>query len=205
MFSKDVLRILQVTRPTLTKYVKTGIIRVHVMPNGHYDYNEEDVYRFLNKKEKRKIYIYARVATPKQKPDLKNQIQQLKQFCLANGYTVNGVFSDIASGIIFEKRKGLFDLLDDVLAGRVERIVVTYKDRLSRDAYDLLDYLFQKYNCELVVMSEVGSEKLDSQEVFEDMVSLLHCYSMKLDSSHRKPKKNKEAIEDDETSGTPPA
>lgn len=34
MFAKDVLRILQVSRPTLTKYVKTGIIRVHVMPIG---------------------------------------------------------------------------------------------------------------------------------------------------------------------------
>ena len=42
MFAKDVLRVLQVSRPTLTKYVKTGIIRVHVMLNGHYDYNEED-------------------------------------------------------------------------------------------------------------------------------------------------------------------
>ena len=63
MFAKDVLRILQVSRPTLTKYVKTGIIRVHVMPNGHYDYNEEDVYKFLNKDVKRKTYIYARVST----------------------------------------------------------------------------------------------------------------------------------------------
>ena len=61
MFAKDVLRVLQVSRPTLTKYVKTGIIRVHVMPNGHYDYNEEDVYKFLNKDVKRKTYIYARV------------------------------------------------------------------------------------------------------------------------------------------------
>ena len=66
MFAKDVLRILQVSRPTLTKYVKTGIIRVHVMPNGHYDYNEADVYKFLNKDVKRKTYIYARVSTPKQ-------------------------------------------------------------------------------------------------------------------------------------------
>ena len=57
MFAKDVLRVLQVSRPTLTKYVKTGIIRVHVMPNGHYDYNEEDVYKFLNKDVKRKTYI----------------------------------------------------------------------------------------------------------------------------------------------------
>ena len=55
MFAKDVLHILQVSRPTLTKYVKTGIIRVHVMPNSHYDYNEEDVYKFLKKDVKRKI------------------------------------------------------------------------------------------------------------------------------------------------------
>lgn len=73
------------------------------MPNGHYDYNEADVYKFLNKDVKRKTYIYARVSTPKQKPDLKNQIQLLKQFCFANGYTINGVFSDIASGISFER------------------------------------------------------------------------------------------------------
>ena len=205
MFAKDVLRILQVSRPTLTKYVKTGIIRVHVMPNVHYDYNEEDVYKFLNKDVKRKTYIYARVSTPKQKPDLKNQIQLLKQFCFANGYTINGVFSDIASGISFEKRKGFFDLLDDVLAGRVERVVVTYKDRLSRVGYDLFYYLFQKYNCEIVVMSEVGSETIDSQEIFEEIVSLLHCYSMKLYSNRKRLRKIKEAIEDDETSGTPPA
>ena len=42
-------------------------------------------------------------------------------------------------------------------------------------------------------MSEVGSEKLDSQEIFEEIVSLLHCYSMKLYYS-RKNKKIKELI-----------
>ena len=59
------------------------------MPNGHYNYNEEDVYKFLNKDVQRKTYIYASVSTPKQKADLKNQIQLLKQFCFANGYTIN--------------------------------------------------------------------------------------------------------------------
>ena len=47
MLSKDVLRVLGITRPTLTKYVKTGIIRVKVLPNKRYDYNEvEDVPHF---------------------------------------------------------------------------------------------------------------------------------------------------------------
>jgi len=54
-------------------------------------------------------------------------------------------------------------------------------------------------------MSEVGSETIDSQEIFEEIVSLLHCYSMKQYSNRNRLQKIKEAIEDDETSGTPPA
>ena len=37
-------------------------------------------------------------------------------------------------------------------------------------------------------MSEIGSEKLDSQEVFEEIVAMLNCYSMKLYSKRRKKK-----------------
>ena len=136
------------------------------------------------------------MSTPKQKKDLANQIELLKQFCFTNGYTISGVFSDVASGISFEKRKSFFELLDDVISGKVERVVITYKDRLSRVGFDLFYYLFQKYNCEIVVMSEVGSVKLDSQEIFEEIVSLLHCYSMKL-YSKRKMQKIKEVLEDD--------
>lgn len=72
MKAKDVLRILSITRPTLTKYVKEGVIRTNTFPNGRYDYNEEDVYSFLNKGVKRGTYIYARVSTSKQKKDLAN-------------------------------------------------------------------------------------------------------------------------------------
>ena len=35
MLAKDVLCVLGITRPTLTKYVKTGTIRVNVLPNRH--------------------------------------------------------------------------------------------------------------------------------------------------------------------------
>lgn len=75
--------------------------------------------------------------------------------------------------------------------------MITYKDRLSRVGFDLFYHLFKKYNCEIVIMSEVGSEKIDSQEIFEEIVSLLHCYSMKL-YSKRKIQKIKEVLSDDE-------
>lgn len=135
------------------------------------------------------------MSTPKQKPDLNNQIELLKQFCFTNGYTISGIYADIASGISFDKRKDFFKMLDEIIDNKVERVVITYKDRLSRVGFDLFFHLFKKYNCEIVVMSEVGSEKLDSQEIFEEIVSLLHCYLMKL-YSKRKFQKIKEVLTD---------
>ena len=202
MKAKEVLRLLRISRQTLTKYVKYGIIKAETLPNGRYEYDENSVYAFLNKDLKRKTYIYARVSTPKQKRDLENQIELLKQFCFTNGYIISGIYSDIASGINFEKRSDFFKLLDEIIENKVERVVITYKDRLSRVGFDLFYHLFRKYNCEIVVMSEVGSEKLDSQEIFEEIVSLMHCYSMKL-YSRRKIQKIKEVLSDDDRTDNP--
>ena len=33
---------------------------------------------------------------------------------------------------------------------------------------------------EIVVISEIGDPKLVSEEIFEEIVSMLHCYSMKM-------------------------
>ncbi|ABY95278.1 hypothetical protein JCM16816_07710 [Thermoanaerobacter brockii subsp. lactiethylicus] len=43
-------------------------------------------------------------------------------------------------------------------------------------------------------MSEVGDEKLDAQEIFEEIVNFIHYYNMKL-YSKRKIKKIKEILE----------
>lgn len=199
MTAKEVLRVLQITRQTLTKYVKEGKLKVTVKGNGRYDYDADSVYKMLNKDIERKTYLYARVSTPKQKKDLENQVQLLKNFCFQNGYIINGIYQDIASGISFEKRNQFFDMLDEILAGKVNRVIITYKDRLSRVGFELFTYLFKKYGCEIVVISEIGSEKLDSEEMFEEILSLLHCYSMKL-YSKRKAKKIKEILEENDCS-----
>ena len=174
--SNEVLRILRISRPTLCTYVKTGKVKATKLPNGRYDYDEASVYQFINKDITRRTYLYARVSTPKQKADLANQVEILKQFCFSNGYQVSGIFSDIAPGTGFDKRKDFFRLLDDVVAGKVERVVIMYKDRLSRVGFELFQHLFEHYHCKIVVVSEIGSEKLDSQEAPEDVADLLRCY-----------------------------
>lgn len=202
MKSGEVLALLGISRPTLAKHLKEGRIRAERLPNSLWNYNQDDVYKIFNKGIPRKTFIYARVSTQKQKPDLENQIELLKRFCYERGYSINQVFSDVASGISFDKRKSMFAMLDEVIAGRVERVVVTYKDRLSRVGYGLFKHLFGKFNCEIVVMSEVGSEKLDSQEIFEEIVSLLHCYSMKF-YSKRRIQQVKEALKDKDQNKKP--
>ena len=121
----------------------------------------------------------------------------MNNFCINNGIQVDDVFKDIASGISFDRRKEFFKLLDDVLNYKVAKVVITYKDRLSRVGFELFYHLFKKFGTEIVVASQVGSEKLDSEEIFEEIVSLLHCYSMKM-YSKRRVAKIREALEDDQ-------
>lgn len=185
MKANEALSILRVTRPTLARYVKEGKINATELPTGRYDYDEESIYKFLNKNVQRKTVLYCRVSTVKQKKDLMNQEELLKQFCFSNGLTINAIYKDIASGIDFENRKDFFTMLDEIIAGKIDIVVITYKDRLSRIGFNLFTHLFKKYNCKIVVMSEIGSTKLDSEEIFEEIISLLHCYSMKLDSKRR--------------------
>jgi predicted site-specific integrase-resolvase len=193
MKANEVLKILRITRPTLSKYVKEGIIKVTVLPNGRYDYLSESVYAFLNKDVQRKTVIYARVSTSKQKKDLQNQVDLLKNYAVMNGFQIATVYQDIASGISFEKRKEFFEMLDAILSGQIATVLITYKDRLSRVGFELFSHLFQQFGCKIITLSEVGSPQLDKKEVFEEIVSLLHCYSMKLYSA-RKRKKIQELI-----------
>lgn len=186
MKTQEVMRILRISRPTVYNYRKQNKLVGKEMPNGHWEYTEDSVYAILNENVKRKTYLYARVSTPKQKKDLENQIELLKNWTFSNGFQIDGIFSDIASGISFDKRKDFFTMLDDVLEKKVEKVIITYKDRLSRVGFELFSHLFKAFGTKIVVISEIGNEKLDSEEVFEEIVSLLHCFAMKLYSKRKK-------------------
>ncbi len=185
MKAGEVLKLLRISRPTLFRYGKDGIIQRTKLPSGVYDWHDDDVYQMLNKNIRRKNYIYARVSTPKQKNDLDNQIEMLKGWIFSSGFRLDGIYADTASGISFEKRREFFQLLYEVMNHKVERVIIAYKDRLSRVGFELFSHLFSQFGTEIVVVSEVGSKKLDSEEVFEEITSLLHCYSMKVYSKRR--------------------
>lgn len=195
MKASEVMKTLQISRSTLLRWRKEGILKAKKLPSGQYDWDEDSVFELINKGEKRGVYLYGRVSTPKQKSDLENQMESLQHFAMKQGYQVAGAFQDIASGISFEKRKEFFKLLDLVIAGKVSTIIITYKDRLSRVGFDMFKYLFAKYHVEIVVMSELTDKKTDQQEIFEEIICLLHAFSMRMSPGRRK--KIKEALADE--------
>ena len=52
MKSKEVLKILGVTRVTLSSYVKSGKIKVTKMTNGYYEYDDKSVFDFIGQNKK---------------------------------------------------------------------------------------------------------------------------------------------------------
>lgn len=196
MKAEEVLKITGIRRETLYRLVRKGKIRAERMPNGRYVYNDDDILRYAGKKREQLHVIYARVSTAKQKADLSNQISQLENWCAVRGYKTDMTFSDIASGIDFEGRKHFFELIDMVIQYKVAKVFVTHKDRLSRVGFGMFRHLFHQYGCQIEVVHESGNEKLDSEEIFEEIITLIHCFSMR-HYSKRRMKKMREIITDE--------
>ena len=186
MKSARVLKILHISRQTLVKYVKNKEIRIVELPNGFYDYNDDDVYRKAGLVNERLNVTYARVSTAKQKTDLANQEQTLISYCNKNGIKVNKSYKDIASGMNFDREQFKL-LLDDILSYKVAKLYITYKDRLSRVSFDMVQRLFAEFGCEIVVIND-PEDKPDETEIFEEIISMLHCFAMRMYSKRRKRK-----------------
>ncbi|EJB75334.1 putative transposase OrfA [Helicobacter pylori Hp A-27] len=187
MKSKEVLKILKISRVTLWKYVKSGKIRVKQEPNGYYIYNDSDVYSLAGIEDGRLNVVYARVSAQKQKQDLQNQIENCISFINAKGISVDSIYSDIKSSMSLD-RKGFMDLLNAVMAFKIKAVYISYKDRLARLSYELVEKLFSDYGTKIVIINQCESISLE-QELFEDIMQTIHSFSMKMYSKRRIAKK----------------
>lgn len=187
MKAKEVLKVLRVTRPTLTSYVKNGRLKTTKLPNGYYDYDEDSVLKLAGITPQRKAVIYARVSTQKQKNDLQNQIDTVMKYANNNGYSISKVYSDIASGINYDRGQ-FIELLNEVLEHKIKIVFVENKDRLTRVSFDMWKELFKQFECDLIAINDVVNPKTDEEEIFSDIISLLHCFAMKMYSQRRKNK-----------------
>lgn len=181
-----VLELLNISRPTLMRYRKKGYIRAKELPSGQYNFNADDVYRLMNSNQKHRLtVVYSRVSTYHQKHDLENQRDELMEFCRGKGWEVDQDFSEIGSGLTFSHRAKFFKMLDLIIDGKVQRVVIAHKDRLSRVAFNMFEHLFSRFDCQIEIMADELNPKTDKEELFEEIISLLHCFAMRAYSSRQ--------------------
>ena len=77
---------------------------------------------------------------------------------------------------------------------KIKNIYITHKDRLTRLSFKTLSNLFSKFNTNIIVIDE-DSNKSNDNEIFDELISLLHIFSTTM-YSHRR-KKKVDIIKDD--------
>lgn len=188
------------TNQTLRNWDKDGTLKPHhVSESGYRYYSQEQLNHFLGLKQEvqlnKKTIGYCRVSSNKQKDDLERQIENVKTYMYAKGYSFE-IISDIGSGINYNK-KGLNKLIDMVTNSEVEKIVILYKDRLIRFGYELIENLCNKYGTTIEIID--NTEKTEEQELVEDMIQIVTVFSERLQGkrANKAKKMIKELLEDD--------
>lgn len=190
--ANEVMKKYNITKQTLYNWRLKNKISYIKTPSGSYLYEPLE----KNYQENKKSVIYARVSNSKQKQDLENQITLLKQYAISNGTIIDKIYSDIGSGMN-ETRIEFCKLIDEILLGNIENIFITYKDRLTRFGFGYLNYIAEKSNCKIIIVDKTDESKELQQELTEDLISIIHHFSMKIYSNRRKKfKKIKELIEE---------
>jgi len=200
MRAKETLELLQVHRVTLNRYVREGRIRVTELANGRYDYNDDDVYAFIGKRKNThgtKTISYSRVSTQAQKQQLKEQTQRIYESCISRGLQLDEQFEDIGSGMSSD-RKNFDKVCQMIFKGEVDTLVIENKDRLTRFGFDMLEKFFKYFGCNIIVLNDTIENKSYEQELTDDLIAIIHYFSMKSYSHRRKLNKLRKELEEND-------
>lgn len=179
---------------TLQRWDTSGKLPAKRTLSNHRYYTQDDLLiaqGITPTTPKRKTIVYCRVSSTNQKPELQNQILAMEVFCLNKGLEVDDWVSEIGGGLNF-KRKKFLALIQSMLKGEIETIVIAHKDRMCRFAFDFILELAKSVNCKILVANQQSLSP--QQELVEDLMSIIHCFSCRLYGLRSYSKEIREAI-----------
>jgi putative resolvase len=140
-------------------------------------------------KDNKKEYVvtYARVSSSENKKNLEEQSKRLISFCNANGWKTNENVKEIGSGIN-DNRKQLLRLLKE---GKVTKLIVEHKDRLTRFGFNYIKEICNKSNCEILIINNTNGEK---EDIIQDFVSIITSFCSKIYGLRRSKRKTEKII-----------
>jgi predicted site-specific integrase-resolvase len=87
------------------------------------------------------------------------------------------VITEIGSGLNFRRRK-LNTILERIINGDIQLLVVAHKDRLARFGFDLIEWLCERFDCKIVVLYQ--QKYSPETELVQDILSVVHYFSSRL-------------------------
>jgi putative resolvase len=134
---------------------------------------------------------YCRVSSHDQKEDLKRQREVLELFCATSGWQFE-VIEDLGSGMNYNKR-GLKRLIRLITESKVERLVLTHKDRLLRFGAELIFSLCEIFGTEVVIINRTEDSSFE-EDLATDVLEIITVFSARLYGSRSH--KNKKIVEE---------
>ena len=92
-------------------------------------------------------------------------------------YKVEYIIKDMGSGLN-DKRKGFTKLCNLVVNGKINKVVIEHKDRLTRFQYNLIEFFFNSYGVEIELLDK--KEYTEQDELVNDMMMLIASFSGKV-------------------------
>lgn len=186
----EIAKMLGISIPTVISYCEQGVIKHVKNQYGHRRIEASDFFDYLlsigqgidDSEQNKHDVIYARVSTHDQaeRGDLDCQIETVKLFAI--DYNVRNLLikKDIGSGLN-DNRKNLKSLIDLIQQGKVNRLFINYKDRLTRFGFNYIKQICDFHQVEIIIVSDMKDKKSESKELTEDILTLIHSFSGKLD------------------------
>lgn len=145
-----------------------------------------------------RIIAYCRVSSTAQRQDLAKQRAVLEQFVAARGLAGVELIQEVGAGLNF-RRKQFVALMDAIGRREVATLVLAHRDRLTRFGFEWFAHYAATQGCELLVLNQ---ERLSpEQEMVQDLKTIVHCFSSRLDGLRNYRKKLNEALERDHAAG----
>jgi len=185
-------RYLGVSIPTLRRWDKAGLLSPTTTIGGHRRYRIAQLdalggspsasEELIEENSLKITYIYGRVSTYRQQEvgNLDRQIARLLAYHRAHfgPHTPYVAIKEYGSGLNCQ-RKGLWRLLQAVKAGKVRRVLIAYKDRLTRFGFDFVAEICALYGVPIVEVEVPEAMGLE-QQLVTDMRALIASFSGKL-------------------------
>lgn len=192
-------KLLGVTVKTLQRWEREErLIPVARTDSNRRLYTESQIRKFLGLRsavsEPTRIVAYCRVSSAAQKPDLANQRKVLEEFVVARGLANVEFIEEVGGGLNF-KRKRFLELTDAIGRREVKMLILAHRDRLTRFGFEWFEHFAKTHGCEVLVLNQ---ERLSpEQEMVQDFLTIVHCFSSRLDGLRNYRKKLNEALKQD--------